>query len=225
LESVLGETPRGFESRILRRVVGFLEFSPLTLGALEDEVVMSGNHSTSGRSRLLTVLLVTAGIVIAFVGGLGAAKLLHATGNTGAPGPNQSALPCVTVTTLLGAGLPKPSEVQINVYNAAHIAGLARRTGADLATDGFVVLTKTNDPLGKTLTDVGEIRFGTPGAKSAALLLAYVHGARLVNDGRTDGTVDFAVGKAYVALSTPAQVLAALSKPVPVASGAGCPAG
>lgn len=189
---------------------------------------MVGIHATSGRSRLVTVALVVVAMLIAFVGGLGAEKLLNSSSNNagannnGGGNPTTSASPCVTSTTVAGAGLPKPGAVQLNVYNAAHVAGLARRTGAALAADGFVILTKANDPLGKTLSDVGEIRYGPGGAKAATLLLAYVHGARLVNDGRSDATVDLAVGQAFVALSTPAQVLTALSAPVTVTTG-NCP--
>ena len=184
---------------------------------------MVGMHATSGRGRLMTVVLVAAAMIIAFGGGLGAAKVFNSGNNSGggnnASGPTVTASPCVTTTSVAGAGLPKPTSVQLNVYNAAHVSGLARRTGTALAADGFVVLTKANDPLAKTLADVGEIRYGPAGAKAATLLLAYVRGARLVNDGRSDATVDFAVGEAFVTLATPAQVLSALAAPVTVKSG------
>ncbi len=183
---------------------------------------MSGNHGYSGRSRLLTIILVLAAMVVAFAGGLGSSYLLKGSGNSATPNPSSTSQPCVTSTTLTGAGLPKPSQVQLNVYNAAHVSGLARRTGADLAADGFTVLTKTNDPLGKTLDTVGEIRYGPTGEKGATLLLAYAIGAKLVNDGRSDASVDFAVGKGYVGLATAAQVLATLAKPITVVTGAGC---
>lgn len=192
---------------------------------------MTGSHGamgrrSSGRGRLVTILLVVAGMAIAFVAGAGAAYFFKGgnTGGGGATGQNSPA-PCVTTTTVVGAGLPKPSQVQLNVYNAAHISGIARRTGTALEQDGFVVLTKTNDPLGKSLSDVGEIRYGPSGAKGATLLLAYVRGARLVNDGRSDATIDLAIGRGFVALSTPTQVLQALSKPVKVVTGSGCSTG
>ncbi|MEI7778878.1 MAG: LytR C-terminal domain-containing protein [Actinomycetes bacterium] len=183
---------------------------------------MSGNHGYSGRSRWLTTMLVVAAMLVAFAAGLGASYVLKGSGNLATPNPSSTSQPCVTKTALVGAGLPNPSQVQLNVYNAAHIAGLARRTGADLAADGFIILSKTNDPLGKTLETVGEIRYGPTGAKGATLLLAYAIGAKLVNDGRSDASVDFAVGKGYVGLATAAQVLTTLAKPITVVTGAGC---
>ncbi len=185
--------------------------------------------SQSGRSRgggARNVILLILGMAVLFAAGFGLSWLLRggasdsASPTSTSSGPTPG--PCVTVTVVPGAGLPKPGAVTVNVYNATDRAGLARGTAGELTQRGFTVGKIANDPLAKTITGVAEIRYGTKGAGGAKLLRVYVPGATVVSDARTDATVDLVLGAKFATVATTAQAQAALTKPVPSASGAGC---
>ena len=144
-------------------------------------------------------------------------------GGSGTPGASATTpTPCVTTTVKPGVVLPKPGTVTVNVYNATNRAGLAKRTSAVLATRGFPIGHVANDPLGKSVKGVAEVRYGPSGEQGAKLLLYYVPGAVLVADQRTDASVDLVLGTKFVAVAPQKTVDAALVKPTPVATGAGC---
>jgi len=100
----------------------------------------------------------------------------------------------------------KPSGVTLNVYNASARTGLAASVARALEKKGFRVATVDNDPLGKTILTVGEIRAGPSGAAAAALVSTRLVGARVVQDDRPDASVDLVLGKRYRALSTPPKI-------------------
>jgi hypothetical protein len=93
-----------------------------------------------------------------------------------------------------------PKDVTVNVYNATDHTGLAAVVGRSLEGQGFLVATVDNDPLGKTLLTLGEIRHGPSGTAGAILAAARLPGARLVQDDRMDASVDFVLGKKFTAL-------------------------
>jgi hypothetical protein len=76
-----------------------------------------------------------------------------------------------------------PGDVTVNVYNATDHTGLV-----------------DNDPLGKTLLTLGEIRHGPTGTAGAMLAAARLPGARLVQDDRMDASVDLVLGSKFKAL-------------------------
>jgi len=84
-----------------------------------------------------------------------------------------------------------PSVVTLNVYNATSRDGLAASVAGSLQTQGFKVDTIGNDPLGRSIKGVGEIRRGQTGAAAASLAATRLSGANVVQDKRTDDTVDF----------------------------------
>ena len=102
----------------------------------------------------------------------------------------------------------KPSGVTLNVYNASARTGLAASVARALEKKGFRVAAVDNDPLGKTILTVAEIRAGPSGVSAAALVSARLVGARVVQDDRPDASVDLVLGKRYRALSTPPKVKA-----------------
>ena len=188
--------------------------------------MMSGSTlSPSGgsgppRSRGTVIALV---VVLAFVFfGAGVAITYLLRGNKDATALPAPAASCVTTTARPGVTLPKPGTVSINVYNATNRSGLARRTATTMTGRGFVVGKVANDPLGKTVPGVAELRHGPTGAQNAALLAYYFPGATLVNDARTDASVDVVLGAKFSVVPSAAAIGAALAKPVPVASGPGC---
>ena len=97
-----------------------------------------------------------------------------------------------------------PGTVTINVYNATDRAGLAGSVAKSLRTQGFKVATVSNDPTGKSMGGVGEVRHGPTGAAGASLAAARLPGATVVRDARTDDTVDLVLGSRFRALVVPA---------------------
>lgn len=101
------------------------------------------------------------------------------------------------------ATAPKPSQITVNVYNATSRTGLAGTTAKDVRTRGFVVGTIANDPLGKSVTGTGEIRYGKNGAAAASVVKAMLPAAAMVLDARADASVDLVLGDKYSTLAAP----------------------
>ena len=112
-----------------------------------------------------------------------------------------------------------PRAVTVNVYNSTDRAGLAASVAKSLRTQSFKVVDVANDPLGRPLSGVGEIRHGPAGEAGAALVAARLSGAKVVLDNRTDATVDLVLGKTFKALTVPPKVAPTKpSKPTPSSS-------
>ena len=94
-----------------------------------------------------------------------------------------------------------PNAVTINVYNATNRDGLAASVAKSLRTQGFRVAKVANDPLGKRIAGVGEVRHGKTGAPGATLAVTRLPGAKVVPDKRTDNTVDLVLGETFTALA------------------------
>ncbi len=199
--------------------------------------VPSGGPRSSARHRrrqspVVAVVLVVIGMVILFGAGYGLSRIIQGSGGTDAgstTAPTGEATtsapepePCVTVTVTPGAGLPSPSQVTTNVYNATDRTGLAAATAEELQVRGFLIGVIDNDPLAKTVAGVAEIRHGPSGEQAARLMAFYLPGAELVDDGRKDATIDTALGAAYTAVAPQSEVDAALAAPSPSPSGPGC---
>ena len=105
-----------------------------------------------------------------------------------------------------------PGEVTVNVYNTTSRAGLAAAAAGSLQKQGFKVATVDNDPLGKSIPGVGEIRHGPSGLEGAALAAKRLPGAKVVQDYRMDASVDLVVGASFKALIVPPRL--AVSKVV-----------
>ena len=169
---------------------------------------------------LVPVLIVVAALVVVAL--LYAIVSMVRGGGTPAADEGTTPQPCVTQTVTPGDALPKPAKVTVNVYNASATAGLAGRVADELDSRGFKVGEIDNDPTGRTVTGVGEIRYGPKGAKKAQLLAVYVPGAQLVELDRKGTKVDLAMGAGFESLAAQDVVDAALSEPSPVATGPGC---
>jgi hypothetical protein len=168
------------------------------------------------------IVAVAVLVVIGLI--FGVMNLFKGGGETAAAdaAPESSASPCVTQTLTTSEVLPDPSEVKINVYNSTSKTGLAKETAQSLSQRGFKILKVANDPEGKKIAGVAQIRYGPKGEASAKLLLLYVPGADMINDYRTSKRIDLSTGKTFSGLSPQQGVNALLAAPTPVASGAGC---
>jgi LytR cell envelope-related transcriptional attenuator len=96
-----------------------------------------------------------------------------------------------------------PGRVTINIYNTTARAGLAALVADGMRKQGFKVAAVDNDPLGMWIEGVGEIRHGQTGEAGAILAGARLPGARIVEDDRTDATVDLVLGNKFTALTAP----------------------
>lgn len=177
------------------------------------------------RSRSPWPTLLTAlGAMVAAAGIIGGVILLmQRDGEPAATAAvSASPSPCTTVMVLPATLLPEPSTVKVNVFNSTKKPGLAASAAQELAARGFTVKKIENDPTGARVDGVAEIRYG-PAAEDGARLLAYQFpGARMILVGRTGKRVDVALGNAFSAMPTTADVSAALASPSPSASGPGC---
>ncbi|GIG40757.1 LytR C-terminal domain-containing protein [Cellulomonas phragmiteti] len=120
--------------------------------------------------------------------------------------PPEGALPLAT------------SQITVDVYNGAGIAGLAGTTATQLAERGFVIGVTENAP--SPVTGAGRIIYGAAGSAAAYTLHAYVPDAVLQNDARETGLVDFIVGGDYAGLVPQDQV--ALDPAAPLVGPEGC---
>lgn len=103
-------------------------------------------------------------------------------------------VPCTTVPVVVPL---KPGDVSLNVYNATNRSGLAGASAKEAAARGFKVKKVANDPKKASIKQTAQIRFGPTGADSAKVVQARVPGSVLVNDKRTDDTVDLVLGDAW----------------------------
>lgn len=89
---------------------------------------------------------------------------------------------------------PPQSIFVLNIYNASD-RSQAKETSIAMKSHGFNVGTISNDPYKEHLTGVGQVRFGPKGKKNATeYVKKYAAGATLVEDGRTDDSVDLVLG-------------------------------
>jgi hypothetical protein len=89
-----------------------------------------------------------------------------------------------------------------------------------LRTQGFKIGQVANDPLGKRIPGVGEVRHGQIGAAGATIVETRLAGARVVLDKRTDETVDLVLGNTFSVLSAPPKKApSSASKPNPSPTG------
>lgn len=97
------------------------------------------------------------------------------------------------------------SATKVRVYNANGERGQAATIAADLSEYGFASAPDVqvgNDPvyLDQNMQCQGQIRFGAAGTAAASAVWLAAPCAELVRDGRTDDTVDLALGTYFKAL-------------------------
>ncbi|AVP68450.1 envelope integrity protein Cei [Rhodococcus hoagii] len=102
-------------------------------------------------------------------------------------------------STLLDVAPAALSSTQVRVFNASGERGQAAHVAAQLGEYGFASAPDVqagNDPVyvDQTLQCYGQIRFGEQGLAAASALWLVAPCAELIQDGRTDETVDLALG-------------------------------
>ncbi|MEP7162048.1 MAG: LytR C-terminal domain-containing protein [Dermatophilaceae bacterium] len=168
---------------------------------MNDNMTAHGAAQDAERQRRRSIaILVSLGgfLVVAF---LVAFAVVQGWIPTSSPGSSEAvSSPTSSCST---AQLPAVSSITVNVYNGTDRAGLAGITARTLREQGFVVAQVGNDPLGKQVAGVAEIRYGTEGEAQAQTLALRLPGATMAPDGRKGGTVDVAVGEGFTAVGTP----------------------
>lgn len=162
-------------------------------------------------------------LAVLAVAGLGAAAVY--TDNLALPlldrgfstNPTESAAPVNAYCPPEGA-LPVPNDqITVNVLNGSGQNGLAAATAASLTERSFTVGATGN---GAPTAGVARITHGIEGTAQAYTLLAYVPGAELFPDARTDATVDLVLGDEYERLAAPEEI--ALEASTPLEGVTGC---
>ncbi|MDT0277961.1 LytR C-terminal domain-containing protein [Blastococcus goldschmidtiae] len=108
-----------------------------------------------------------------------------------------------------------PATVSVRVFNASDQAGIAQAVKENLGARGFTIAEVANDPTGREVTGVGEVRHGVGGKSTAAFLALYLPGADLYQDVRATQQVDLVLGPDFVigeSLATDEAVDAALAE-------------
>lgn len=160
-------------------------------------------RSISKPIRTAAVLVVLAvGVLVAFQWGW--QQLTLPFGDAAAA--EATATSACTPAPEVVAALPPPSKIKVNVYNASGIPEIAGRTADELSAQGFNVQAIDNDPLGKQLGGVGEIRSAPKAETRVAQLRRYIPGATWIQDERAGRTIDFAIGSEFSGVVIPQPV-------------------
>ncbi|NNG38114.1 LytR C-terminal domain-containing protein [Flexivirga sp. ID2601S] len=107
---------------------------------------------------------------------------------------------------------PAQASFVLNVYNASTDTGRAKTSGAAMKSQGFNVGVISNDPYKLSLKGIGQIRFGPKGKSNAEEFVSkMLPGAELMQDGRTDDSVDLVLGNQ--APTIPSQAASPVSLP------------
>jgi LytR cell envelope-related transcriptional attenuator len=156
------------------------------------------------------VLLMVATAIAA-----GAAWLLHDDPETAVAAPQRPSCP----PTRTPAAVVAAHDVRVNVYNATKRHGLATQVAQQLRQRGFVVAKVENDPAGRTVIGIAQVRASASGP--ARTVGAQVASFVAVADQRKDASVDLVLGADFRSLRTAAAAAAALS-PSPSPRPSGC---
>ena len=194
--------------------------NPPSSATVQSEVEV---QQTSFRSRRLEqrkrIIQFSAIALAIFVAGYGIGWISHRP--TFSPVEGSTPVPCLTLAIIPADVLPKPKTVTINVLNGSKRMGIARIAGEIFGGLGFKVgnVGNFND---YEVSDPAEIHYGKTGAKQAQLVAAYIEGAKLVEDERTDNSVDVIVGQAFDQIRNNSEARKELLRPSASPSGPGC---
>ena len=114
------------------------------------------------------------------------------------------------------------ADTKIRVLNASGRGGQAAETAGALRDLGFAQPTAENDPVyaDARLQCQGQIRFGPSGQAAAAAVWLVAPCVELLQDGRSDDSVDLALGTDFSALTHSDQIDSVLAGLRPGATGA-----
>lgn len=91
---------------------------------------------------------------------------------------------------------PPPEEISINVYNGTSRSGLANQVAREMREQGFVILDVANDPAGRSVTGVAEIR-AVDDDDAVRFVMSQFPGSVFLPEDRPDESIDVVVGEAF----------------------------
>ncbi len=91
---------------------------------------------------------------------------------------------------------PPPESISLNVYNGTDRSGLANQVAREMRDIGFVTLDVANDPLGRSVTGVAEIRAAEQD-ENVTYVMSQLPGSVFLADERQDDTIDVVLGQAF----------------------------
>jgi hypothetical protein len=126
----------------------------------------------------------------------------------------------VTRSTMIDVTPAKLADTKVRVLNASGQGGQAGEIAGALRDLGFADPEATNDPVyaSTRLQCQGQIRFGPSGRAAAATVWLVAPCTELFQDGRTDDTVDLALGTDFSELTHSDDIDAVLSSLMPDAT-------
>jgi hypothetical protein len=113
---------------------------------------------------------------------------------------DSSAEPQCTMTQLPNGKL-MPQDVAVNVYNGGAKTGSAQATADQLKKRGFAIGKVANEPNGEKVAGVAVRGNSTAAAEVRLVAGQLAQKAAIVQDGRTDHSVDVIVGKGFTTLN------------------------
>jgi hypothetical protein len=140
---------------------------------------------------------------------------------TTVPVAGSTPVSCITLAIIPNDTLPKPKSVTLNILNGSDRVGMATIT-ADIFKSRNFKIKKVGNFTDYPVTGPAEIHFGTAGIDAAKLAAAYIENSVLVEDDRTDGSVDVIVGQTFSDVLTTEDAREYLSRPIASPSGPGC---
>lgn len=114
-----------------------------------------------------------------------------------------------------------PTDTAVVVLNATENRGLAGKVAEQLTARGFEVTGIGNEEPTVEVPETVQVRFGPASVLEAKAVAAQFPAPAMVDDGRTESTVEVAVGLAFTEMVAPEAAAAAIA-PVPATSPTGC---
>lgn len=138
---------------------------------------------------------------------VGAALVASLLAGCGGSAEGRQPTPTKTCPTAVPTPTAKvaPSTIYVNVVNASSKGGLAAQTSKYLGWRGFKVLEVSNQSVmdDRPAPKAAEIRHGKSGRQIALTLATQVQNPVLVEDDRTDPTVDLVLGDSFALVPVP----------------------
>lgn len=147
-------------------------------------------HRTRGTAAVAASIAVFASISLVACGSS------PQTTKSTKPGPTCSALPTPTASIA-------PNTIPMRIYNASDTAGLAQDVAIEMKSRQFRVLTTGNYTGEATPAAYATITYGAIGKQIALTVAQQVKNPTLVQDDRTDPSVDMVLGPKFALIPVP----------------------
>ena len=245
LESVLGATPRGFESRILRHhnsthlpsafsesgwvartVWGMTDHEspqPQPGAAAPRRRTGSGGGSNPPVKKTPVgkmILITLVGMAVLFGVGYGIGQFFQSDSSATSADGEAEPDACVTVN-VTPTPLP-PDQIQVTVLNSSAPAGSAGNAAEVLGGSGFQIASVGNGSTDVT-TAPAVIRYGPTSAEAAKTLNAYLAGAVEMQESPDVVGLELILVGPFEGVVDAGTAQAELTVPIPTVSGPGCP--